>query len=165
VFALLAAGGVKPGSIKFKRVPVERAADDLRNGKIDGFFVQGSAPIAPVDQLLRRSDARLLGVDAKTLSKVVRRNSFYSKITLPSGAYRGSKSTQVLGVGSLWLVNASLPSDTVNQILQAFWNRGNQAELQRRGSFSKSIALKKSTQFPNVPLHEGAKRFYAGQRS
>ena len=161
VRSLLAVAGVKFSSLQIKRVPAEKAADDLRDGKIDALFVTGVSPIQVIDQLTRRGYVRLVPVETRTLQKLARKSSMYSKVQVPAGTYRSSKSVSALGVASLWIVNSSQPSNTVLQILQAFWNPANQTELRKRGEFAKTILLRKPSEKYPVPLHDGAKRFYA----
>lgn len=161
VRSLLGVAGVKFSSLKIKRVSAERAADDLRDGKIDALFVTGVSPIQVVDQLTRQGYVRLVPVESRTLQKLARKSPMYSKVQLPAGTYRSSKSVSALGVTSLWIVNSSQPSNTVIEILRAFWNPVNQTELRKRGEFAKMISLRKSLQKFPVPLHDGAKRFYA----
>lgn len=158
---LLAAAGVKFASLKIVRVPAEKAADGITNGKIDALFMIGVPPIQTIDQLTRRGYVRLISTESRTLQKLARKNPMYSRMQLPAGTYRSSKAVLALGVASLWIVNRSQPGNRVYQILRAFWEAGNQAELGKRGDFAKTIALRKASEKLPVPLHEGAKRFYA----
>ncbi len=157
---LFQAAGLKfPQSVR--RVPADRAGDDLRAGKIDALFVLGVSPVGVVDQLTRRGYARLLGVEAKTLQKLSRRNDTYSRISLPAGTYRSSKAVQTLGVASVWVVHKGLDRGVAEQVVRAFWNPANQREVKARGAFAASLDHKKATAVANAPLHPGAQRFYA----
>lgn len=158
---LLKAAGVPFGSLKIRRVAADKAAEDLQDNRIDAFFVLGVAPVRPVDQLMRRGFARLLTVDARTMQKLVRQSPLYRKTSLPSGTYRGSKTVAQLGVGSLWVVHRSLSDQTVFQILRALWNPANQADLRSRSGFGPGVELHLSPENVPLPLHDGAKRFYA----
>lgn len=157
---LFSAAGLRfPASVR--RIPADRAAEDIRAGKIDALFVLGVAPVTAVDQLMRRGYARLLGLDARTLQKLSRRNEMYSRLSLAAGTYRSSKAVQTLGVASVWIVHKSLDRASATQIVKAFWNPANQRELKTRGAFAASLDHKKATAVANAPLHDGAQRFYA----
>lgn len=157
---LFAAAGLRfPQSVR--RVPADRAAEDIRAGKVDALFVLGVSPVGAIDQLTRRGYVRLLGLDAKTLQKMSRRNEMYSRINLPAGTYRSSKAVLSLGVASVWVVHKGLERGMAEQIVKAFWNPANQREVKARGAFAASLDHKKATAVANAPLHQGAQRFYA----
>ena len=158
---LLRAAGVPFASLALQRLSPEMATEDLEAGKLDAFFILGVAPIRSVDELMRHGYTHLIGIDSRTLQKLNRRSSMYRKTTLPSGTYRSSKSIAQLSVGSFWVVNRSQSSETVEKILQALWNPANQADLRNRTGFPKNIQLHLSPQNAPLPLHDGAKRFYA----
>lgn len=161
---VLSAARVKFSAIKVRRVALETAATQLRDGKVDVIVLIGMAPVAPVDQLMRRGYGRLIGLESKTIQRLSRKNSAYSKVTLAAGTYRSSKAVSTLGVASFWLVNKDQKSTTISQILRAFWQAENQAELKKRGRFAATIERKKAALVSSVPLHEGARRFYAIRR-
>lgn len=161
---VLMAGGIKFSSVRIRRVPLETAAQQLQDGKVDVIVAIGLAPIAPIDHLMRRGYGRLVGIESKTVQRMARKNSAYSKVTLPAGTYRSSKSVTTLGIASYWLVRKDQPSAVVSQILRAFWQPVNQAELKKRGPFAMSIDRKKAAHVSSVSLHEGARRFYAARR-
>lgn len=158
---LLKAAGVSFGGLKVRRIPAEKAAEELQDNRLDAFFVLGVAPVRPVDQLMRRGFARLVPVDSRTLQKLSRQTSMYHKATLQAGAYRGSRTVAVLNVASLWVVRRDLPDDTVFQILRALWNPANQGDLRSRSGFAKGVGLHQTPENVPLPLHDGAKRFYA----
>lgn len=157
---LFQAAGLKfPKSVR--RITADRAGEDLRAGRVDALFVLGVSPVAVVDQLTRRGDVRLLGVDSKTLQKMSRRNETYSRFSLPAGAYRSSKAILTLGVASIWVANKKLDRTIAEQVVKAFWNSTNQKEVKLRGKFAEGLDHKKATAVANAPLHPGAQRFYA----
>jgi TRAP transporter TAXI family solute receptor len=158
---LLRAAGVTFASLKVRQVAADKAEEELQDGGVDAFFVLGVAPVRSVDQLTRRGFARLLAVDTRTMQKLVRLSPMYRKTTLPAGAYRGSKAVAQLGVASLWVVNRSLPDETVFQILKALWNPTNQDDLRSRSGFGSGVELHLAPENVPLPLHDGAKRFYA----
>ncbi|MCE9522051.1 MAG: TAXI family TRAP transporter solute-binding subunit [Alphaproteobacteria bacterium] len=140
----------------------EQAANDMRDGKLDAYFVIGATPIRSVDWLVRRGQARVISLDARVIAAAVKKNPMLMKFELPSDTYRSSKAVTTLGVGSVWLVNKSVPNSVVQGILRSLWNPANHGELQRLGPLAQSIQVKKAAENLPVPLHDGAEQFYAG---
>lgn len=161
VRAVLAAAGVRPYRLRLKMITADMAADEIRSGKLDAFFVIGVAPIRSVDQLIRRGQARLAGLEARAIASLARNNAMYGKVVIPSDTYRGSKPVATLSLASVWVVNRSQSAATVSQILRSLWNPANRAELRRRGKFALSLDPKGAAENLPLPLHEGAQRFYA----
>lgn len=160
VHALLATAGIAPASLKLSFQNAEQAARDLRDGKLDAFFAIGVAPIPVVDGLVRRGQARVVGLDARTAGALAR-NPMFSKIELPADTYRGSKPVTTANVATLWVVHESLPPAVAESILRSLWNPANRAQLRRLGTLSQTLNVKKAAENLPLPLHEGATRFYA----
>lgn len=159
--AVLAAAGVKLSSLSVRQMPAEQAAEALRSGKIDGFIVTGVAPVAVVEPLVRRREARLLSVDARTLQRLIRKNPLYSRINLPTAPYRLARGVTTVGVSSVWVVHERLDPGLAAQILRAFWAPGNQAEISRRLAFASGFDRGKALAVGRLPVHAGARRFHA----
>jgi uncharacterized protein len=119
------------------------------------------APINVVDGLVRRGQARVIGLDPGVVASLTKRHAMLSKAELPDGTYRSSNRVTTINVATLWLVNKSLPRDVVLPILRSLWNPANRSELQRLGALSRSIDASRAAENLPVPLHEGAQRFYA----
>ncbi|MBU6155599.1 MAG: TAXI family TRAP transporter solute-binding subunit [Alphaproteobacteria bacterium] len=160
---LLAAAGVRFSSLTVRRLPAEQAAESLRARKVDAILVLGLTPVRSLEPLFRRGQARLVGVDNRTLQRLVRGSAFYAKASLPAGAYRSSRQVQALGVASFWVVHRSQDAAIVTQILKAFWAPENRADLETRLDFAALLDARKAAVVGPLPLHEGAQRFYGGQ--
>lgn len=161
VRSLLSASGLPARRLRLSYQPAEQAVRDLRDGKIDALFVIGVAPVAGVDGLIRRGQARLVGLDGAAVAALAKKQPMMSRYDLPADTYRASRSVVTLNVASLWLVNRSLPDDIVQGILRSLWNPANRAELQRLGKAARSIEVAKAAENLPLPLHRGAERFYA----
>lgn len=158
---LLAAAKVDPARIRLSFETPERAADALRNRKLDAFFVIGVAPVQIVDGLVRRGQARVVGLDGRALTTLAATLPMFSKHTLPADSYRSSKALTTLNVAAVWVVQKSLPNGVVRDILRSFWNSRNQGELRRLGTIAETIEAAKAAENLPLPLHPGAQRFYA----
>lgn len=160
---VLSAAGVRLPASALQRIPVEQAIERLRTRKVDAVILLGVAPVRSLEAMFRRGQARLLGVDNRTLQRLVRGNSLYGKTMLPAGAYRGSRQVQTLAVSSLWVVHRSQDPAQVAQMLRAFWARENRQDLEARLPFAGLIDLRTARATGRLPLHEGALRFYGSQ--
>ncbi len=158
---LLAAAKVDPARIRLSFETPERAADALRNRKIDAFFAIGVAPLQTVDGLVRRGQARVVGLDNRAMTALATAIPMFSKYTLPADSYRSSKAVTTLNVAAVWVVQKSLPNDVVRDILRSFWNSKNQGDLHRLGKIAQTIEAAKAAENLPLPLHPGAERFYA----
>lgn len=158
---VFAAAGIPPSRLRLSFQTAELAARDLRDGKLDAFFVIGVAPIKSVDTLIRRGQARLIGIDSGVAAALARRNTMLSKVELPADTYRSSRRVVTLNVATLWLVHESLSPRVAQSILRSLWNPANRAELRRLGPATRTISAAKAAENLPLPLHEGAARFYA----
>jgi TRAP transporter TAXI family solute receptor len=161
VRSVLEAANLPTRRLRLSYQSAEQAARDLRDGKIDAFFVIGVAPINLVDGLVRRGQARVIGLDSAAIAALAKKHPMLSKAELPEDTYRASRRVATLNVASLWLVNKSMPGDVVQGILRSLWNPANRAELQRLGKWSRTIDVAKAAENLPLPLHDGAQRFYA----
>jgi TRAP transporter TAXI family solute receptor len=161
VRSVLGAANIPASRLRLSFQSADQAARDLREGRIDAFFVIGVAPVKPVDGLVRRGQARIIGIDSRVVTALARKSPMLGKTDLPADTYRGSRQIVTLSVASLWVVNESLPSDLVQAILRSLWHRANRAELRRLGALARTIDAAKAAENLPLPLHEGAARFYA----
>ncbi len=158
---LLTAAKVDPARIRLSFEAPERAADSLRNRKLDAFFVIGVAPVQTVDALVRRGQARVVDLDSRAMTSLAAAMPMFSKYTLPADSYRSSKAVTTLNIASVWVVQKSLPNGVVRGILRSFWNSRNQEDLRRLGKIAETIEAAKAAENLPLPLHPGAQRFYA----
>lgn len=158
---LLVAGRLDPSRVKLTYETPDRAAEALRNGRLDAFFAVGVAPVSVVDGLVRRGQARVVGLDARTVGALASANPMFSKHVLPADSYRSSKAVTTLNVAAVWVVQKSLPDDVVRDILRSFWNPANRGDLKRLGRIGQSIDAARAAENLPLPLHPGAQRFYA----
>lgn len=159
VRSLLALG--RASTTKLLSQTPDQAAENLRSGKLDAFFVIGSAPIRVVDGLVRRRQARVVGIEPSVIASLVRAKPMLSKYVMPSDTYRSTDAITTLNVASVWLVDKSMSDKVVYAILRSLWNPANRLELQRLGNVAHSIEVAKAAENLPLPLHPGAVRFYS----
>jgi uncharacterized protein len=158
---VLAAAGTGTARMKLSFETAERAAEALRNGKLDAFFVVGVAPIRAVDGLVRRGQARVLGLDARAIAALTAANPLLSRQVLPADVYRSSKAVATINIAAVWVVRKSVPDDVVRSIVRALWNPANRGEIKRLGKLAATMTATKAAENLPLPLHPGAAQFYA----
>jgi uncharacterized protein len=158
---ILAAAKIPTSRLRLSYRTPELAAADMRDGKLDAYFVIGVAPIRSVDGLVRRGQARVIGIESKVVAAAIKGEPLLQKTVLPADTYRRSKTLTTLNVASVWLVHKDLPRQLAYDMLRSLWNPANRGELNRLGALAQTIQVARAGEALPLPLHEGAQRFYA----
>jgi TRAP transporter TAXI family solute receptor len=161
VHQLLSSAKINVRRVKLSFEPADRAAEAMRNGKLDAFFVIGVAPVRAVDGLVRRGQARVVALDARATAALAAANPMFSRYVLPADTYRSSKAVATLNVSAVWVVQKSMPDAVVRAVLRSLWNPSNRPELKRLGKVAQTLDAAKAAENLPMPLHTGAARFYA----
>ena len=139
--------------------PVQ-AAEALEAGKLDAFFIVGTAPLHLVDELVTAGTAKLLPIDGGSITTWVKKQPFLMTVELPAGTYHGTKPIRTVSVAALWVTTATLPDTVAYSLTRALWNPNNRRELDSLGSVGASIRRDGALVSSPVPLHPGAAKFY-----
>lgn len=159
--SILGAARLNTRNVRFSYDTPKRAAEALKAGTIDAFFVVGTAPIHLVEELVAAGEAKLLPIDGGSIAAWVKKQPFLTTIELPAGTYRGSKPIRTVSVTALWVTTASVPDATTFSLARALWNPGNRRELDSLGAVSASIHRHGTLVSSPIPLHPGAAKFYS----
>lgn len=158
---LLGLAKIAPNRLRLSYQSADQSANDMRDGKLDAYFTIGATPIHSVDWLVRRGQARVIGIDGNVIAAAVKTYPMLAKSEMPSDTYRSSKAITTLGVGSVWVVRKDLPNDVAYGISRSLWNPANREELRILGTIAFSMKVERAAENLPVPLHPGAQRFYA----
>jgi uncharacterized protein len=140
------------------------AAEELKSGEIDAFFLVGGSPVPAIRDLASTIPIRLVPFDDALLDKLKKDFSFYHRTVIPAGLYPGVDSETVsLGFYALWLVNADIDADLVYAITQSLWHQGTRRLLDAIDPLGKRIQLSEALNGLSAPLHPGAIRYYREQ--
>jgi uncharacterized protein len=160
----LATAGFKEKDVMRKFLRPGPAAEELKAGDIDAFFLVGGYSIPAIRDLAATVPIRLVPFDEALLDRLKKDFPFYHRAVIPGGTYPGVDSeTATLGFYALWLVNADADPDLVYAITQALWNPGTRRLLDALDPLGKKITLAHALDGVSVPLHDGAARFYQEQ--
>lgn len=160
----LSTAGFKEKDLTRKFLRPGPAAEELKSGDIDAFFLVGAYPVPAIRDLAATIPIRFVGFEDPLLDKLKRDFTFYYRSVIPGGTYPGvDDETPSVGFYALWLVNADTDPDLVYAITQSLWHKGTRHLLDALDPIGKQIALDHALLGLSVPLHPGAERFYQEQ--
>jgi len=136
------------------------AADKLRVGALDAFFLVAGSPVTAIADLARTLPIALVPIADIQSQKIHRSNPFFVQAIIPKGVYEGVEDTRTLGVGAQWLVSAEVPDDRIYAITRALWHDNVLDILRDSHPLGNMIRLETALDGLAVPLHPGAARFY-----
>jgi len=140
------------------------AAEELKSGDIDAFFLVGGFPVPAIRDLAATIPIRLVPIEGELVDRLKQDFSFYHRAVIPAGLYPGvDVETATIGFYALWLVNADIDADLVYAITQSLWHQGTRRLLDALDPIGKRIRLDQALNGLSVPLHPGAARFYREQ--
>jgi TRAP transporter TAXI family solute receptor len=140
------------------------AAEELKSGEIDAFFLVGGYPVPAIRDLASTIPIRLVPFEDALLDKLKKDFTFYHRAVIPAGLYPGIDGETVsLGFYALWLVNADIDADLVYAITQSLWHQGTRRLLDALDPLGKRIQLDQALNGLSAPLHPGAVRYYREQ--
>ena len=157
---ILRAHGLAPAHIKAEYMGPGPAADALRAGKINAFFLVAGPPARAIAELAASTPIALLPVNGKRADGLLKRYPFLSRGSIPAGAYGNEKPIATLTVGAQFVVSADVPETLVFAITRALWHKNARALLDGGHPEGRNIQLDTALKGIGIPLHPGAERYY-----
>lgn len=160
VLPVLKGYGLTRKHIKPFYLPPGEAADRLREGTLDAFFLVAGSPVTAIADLARTIPIALVPIAGSQSEKIRKSDPFFVQTVISKGVYEGVENTWTLGVGAQWLVSAEVPDELVYEITKALWHDNVLDILKDGHALGEMISLKTALEGLTVPLHPGAARFY-----
>lgn len=157
---ILRAYGVRLREIKPHYLAAGAAADALREGKIDAFFLVAGSPVPAIVALAETVDIAMVPINGPKAASIKKKYPFFSSNVVPMGEYKGVPDTDTLTVGAQWLVDAKVDANVVYRITKALWHKSTGRLLARGHPEGKRITLETALKGVGIPLHPGAERYY-----
>ncbi len=157
---ILESAGLSADDIEAEALKGNAAAEALRNGKIDAYFVVAGYPTGSVVELASAADIKLVPISGEGADALVKKYGFFSTSDIPAGTYEGVAATPTVAVGAQWLTSAKEDEELIYQITKALWNKETRKLLDDGHAKGKSITLETALDGVGVPLHPGAERYY-----
>ena len=160
VLLVLKGYGLTRKDMKPLYLPPGEAADGLREGTLDAFFLVAGSPVTAIADLARTIPIALVPIVGSQSKKIRKNDPFFVQTVISKGVYEGVDHTWTLGVGAQWLVSAEVPEGRVYAITKALWHDNVLTILKDGHPLGEMIRLKTALDGLTVPLHPGAARFY-----
>lgn len=157
---ILEAYGVKQTDISVEALKGSAAAEALRNGKIDAFFVVAGFPTGAIIELASSAEIKLVPISGANADALVSKYGFFSSSDIPADTYEGVGATTTVTVGAQWITSAEESEELVYNITKALWNEKSRKLLDVGHAKGKTITVESALDGLGVPLHDGAARFY-----
>ena len=157
---ILAAYGLSTSDITAEALKGSAAAEALRNGKVDAFFVVAGFPTGAVVELASAEDIKIVPITGPEAEGLVEKYGFFASSDIPAGAYQGVDATTTLTVGAQWITIAKEDDELIYNITKALWNDKTRKLLDVGHAKGKTITMETAMDGLGVPLHPGAERFY-----
>ncbi|MEZ5870814.1 MAG: TAXI family TRAP transporter solute-binding subunit [Nitratireductor sp.] len=157
---ILEANGLAVTDVQAEDLKPGPAAEALRNGKIDAFFIVAGYPTGSVVELASATPIKLVPIDGDGAKALTDKYGFFSQSDIPAGTYEGVDATSTVSVGAQWFTSAKQDDELIYQITKALWNDNTRKLLDVGHAKGKSITPDTALSGVGVPLHAGAERFY-----
>jgi len=158
---VLKAAGLGDDDVLRRNLRPAQAADELKTGGVDAFFIAGVYPVPAVRELAAAVPIRLVPIDGRVAEALKQEFGFYRDAVIPAGAYPGLDSETVsVGFAALWLVGADIDADLVFAIAKSLWSDQTGKMLESLNPAAQRVRLDYALKGLSVPLHPGAERFY-----
>ncbi len=157
---VLRAYGLEIQDFQAEALSLGKAADLMRAGELDAFFMIAGTPANAIVNLADDALIALIPLDGPNADKLSKTYPFFTKDRIPAGTYFNTAATDTLSVGAQWLVSADLDDDLVYEITRALWHPSTRKLLDGGHPKGKKIGLDTALDGVAVPIHRGARRYY-----
>lgn len=157
---ILEANGLSAEDLTPEALKGNAAADALRNGRIDAYFVVAGYPTGSLVELASAVDIKLVPIDGAGAASLTEQYGFFAQSEIPAGTYEGVDAVSTVSVGAQWYTSASQDEELIYEITKALWNDESRRLLDISHAKGRSITPDTALSGVGVPLHAGAERFY-----
>jgi|TARA_B110000967_G_scaffold176471_1_gene189922 hypothetical protein len=157
---ILEASGLSADDLTAEALKGSAAAEALRNGKIDAFFVVAGYPTGSLVELASAADIKLVPISGAGADALTEKYGFFASSDIPEGTYEGVATTTTVAVGAQWFTSATQDEELIYNITKALWNEESRKLLDVGHAKGKTITPETALNGVGVPLHAGAERFY-----
>ncbi len=141
------------------------ALEDLEKGAVDGVWEQSGVPSGPLRECARRTDLRLLDLQAGALANgLFETYPFYTATYIPADTYRGQRSdVATFQDAALWVAHERVEADFVSKALALVFAPASAKALRQFEPVARDLSVDLALYGVHIPLHPGAQRFWQDQ--
>ena len=159
---ILQAYGLKEEDLDARYYSFSDAADALKNGELDAFFITAGAPTSAVADLAKEIDIKLISIDETQLMAVMNLYDGYVKCTIPAGTYAGvDEDIVTLGVKAVLIARTGLDNEVVESLAENIFKYA--SDLKSNICTDGELDAAFATDAVGCGFHEGAADYYSRQ--
>jgi hypothetical protein len=158
--AMLQTLGIPERDLKVQNLAPAQAADALKEGKLDAFFLMSGVPAPEIRELAAGGGIALLPIDGGNARKLSGAFPFFAEATISAQAYPGVAETPSLSVGVLWVVGAEVDEKIVYGLTRALFHPNNRRALDSGHPYGRLIRRDRALDGVALQLHAGAALYY-----
>jgi len=136
------------------------AAEALRNGKIDAFFVVAGYPTGAITELSSAIPIKLVPIAGEGAEALTSKYGFFAASDIPADTYEGVGATNTVAVGAQWITSANEDEELIYNITKAMWSDESRKLFDNGHAKGKTITIESALDGIGIPLHAGAEKFY-----
>ena len=139
------------------------AAEQIRNGSLDGAWIMAGTPTAAVTELMTTKNVKILSMDPAYIAKLKQKYPWYADYTIEKNTYPGQEQEiHTTAIKMLMYTDKDLDDDLVYQMCKVFWE--NIDDLQKSIPALKEVKVEDAMKnISDLPVHPGALRYYQEQ--
>jgi TRAP transporter TAXI family solute receptor len=156
---ILSAYGMSYADIDVDHLSFGASVSAFRDGGIDAFFCTAGVPTPAISQLAAEGEARILSLGDAHARALISQYPFYSRQTIPSGAYPGiDEETATVAVKATLVASGKLDRQVVYEIIKILFDGRDELakNLPQGGELNRDSAV---NGIP-IPLHPGAEKYF-----
>lgn len=158
---ILDAFGLEESDIQAAHLKPDAAADAMRKGELDAFFLVAGYPISAMTELAQAMAVKLIPIAGEETESMLADYGFFAQSVIPAGTYEGTdEAVETLAVGAQWVTSADAEADLIYAITQALWHESTRGLLDVGHPKGASVQLESALDGIAIPLHPGAERYY-----
>lgn len=136
------------------------AAQALKLGMIDAFFVVAGYPTDLISELAREINIQLVPIAGAAADALTSEYGFFALDEVPEGTYKGVARAPTLSVGAIWITSSRQDEQLIYEITKSLWNDRSRKLLDVGHARGQDITLDTALIGIGIPLHRGAERYY-----
>lgn len=158
---ILAAYGLSSSDLNEKHLSYEKAAKQLKSGKIDALFVTAGAPTEMIENLAKDIEVSIVPVSGDPARRLIKNHRFYTKTVIKAGTYEGvDKDVETIGVSATLVTSSDVDEKKVRKITKLYFaDKDDLAKEIKIDLLDEKNAVKNVT----IPFHKGAAKYYSSK--
>lgn len=158
---LLEAYGISTESFEDIPLTTGQAAEAMRAGELDAFFLVAGTPVAAVAELALEQLIDILPLAGEEILALNERYPFLSPDLIVAGTYHNISATPSVSVAALWVISARVEEELAEAITAALWHPATMTMLANGHPRAQNIRLESALKGVSIPaLHPGALAYY-----